>query len=92
MTTERLTTDFKSWSLPLANYQILLNGYQSWSPADLRNLRDTQVRPILEVLVKQGYDLHFPPTNAAGHWRSHHLIALVTDKGAYIGFALSAKT
>lgn len=92
MTTERLTTDFKSWSLPLANYQILLNGYQSWSPADLRNLRDTQVRPILEVLVKQGYDLQFPPTNAAGHWRSHHLIALVTDKGAYIGFALSAKT
>ncbi|GEM46167.1 glycoside hydrolase family 36 protein [Deinococcus cellulosilyticus] len=89
---EHIITAHHTWTLPLDHYDILLNGYQSWSDADLRPLSDTQTAPILEALIKQGYDIQFPPTGQAGVWRSHHLIALVTEKGAYIGFALSAKT
>ncbi|GGJ32290.1 glycoside hydrolase family 36 protein [Deinococcus roseus] len=89
---DRLTTQTHTWILPAQPYQILLNGYQSWSDADLRDLSDVQQRPILDELVKQGYDIQFPPSGEKGIWRSHHLIALITESGAYVGFALSAKT
>lgn len=83
-----------TWTLPVRNARVLINGYQSWSEAELRPISEKQARPTLDVLVRQGHDVAWPPgadDGAAGVWRSHTLIAVVGEDGSgWVGCALDA--
>ena len=85
----------RRWHIPLQNVKVLVSGYQSWSEAELRPIGDVQARPTLDVLVRQGHDVAWPPgsdrVGEAGVWRSHTLIALVGGGGdGWVGCALDA--
>lgn len=80
----------RSWTLPAApsELRVLVNGYQSWSEAELRPLTDRQPLPLMRWRHEQGHDPAFLPSGAAGVWRSHTLIALIrTDGGGWVGCA-----
>ncbi len=85
----------RRWRVPLQNARVLVSGYQSWSEAELRPLSDVQARPTLDVLIRQGHDVAWPPASdqggEAGVWRSHTLIALIAEDGSgWVGCALDA--
>lgn len=71
---------------------VLTNGYQSWSESELRPLLDTPVRAKLQWMTEQGQDPAFAPSDEAGVWRSHTLVALVREGSnrGWVGCALDA--
>ncbi|GHF49377.1 alpha-galactosidase [Deinococcus metalli] len=81
------------WTLAAdpSTLRVLTSGYQSWSEAELRFVTDTQPRALLQWMTEQGQDPAFPPSDEAGVWRSHTLIALIRpDGGGWVGCALDA--
>jgi len=82
------------WTLPLdpASTRVLVNGFQSWSEAELHPLTATQARPTLVWMQEHGHDPAFLPGTAdarPGVWRSHTLIALVRPDGSgHVGYSL----
>ncbi|PYE54465.1 glycoside hydrolase family 36 protein [Deinococcus yavapaiensis] len=93
MMTETFTAPSGTWTLTVPRARVLVSGYQSWSEAELRSLTDVQARPTLDVLVRQGHDVAWPPGDRGkpGVWRSHTLIALIAEDGSgYVGCAGNA--
>lgn len=83
----------RAWTLAVSpdTLRVLVNGYQSWSEAELRPLKDLQARPLLRWMQEQGHDPAFLPSGQAGVWRSHTLIALIRpDGGGWVGCAEDA--
>ncbi|MFD1730814.1 glycoside hydrolase family 36 protein [Deinococcus malanensis] len=83
----------RQWTLPVspAGLRVLVNGYQSWSEAELRPIEDTQATPLMRWRQEQGHDPAFLPSGAPGRWRSHTLIALIRpDGGGWVGCAQDA--
>ena len=81
----------QSWTLDLDPEQtrVLVNGFQSWSEAELQPLTARQAVPLMAWRHQQGHDPAFLPSGAAGVWRSHTLIALIRpDGGGYVGHSL----
>jgi alpha-galactosidase len=84
------------WTLDLdpSVARVLINGFQSWSEAELRPLSAVQSRPALIWMQEHGHDPAFLPGSdeeggEAGVWRSHTLIALVRPGGGgYVGSSL----
>ncbi|TDE85638.1 glycoside hydrolase family 36 protein [Deinococcus sp. S9] len=87
-------TSERSWTLPISPHElrVLVNGYQSWSEAELRALLDTPQRALFSWMIEQGQDPVFPPSGEAGVWRSHTLIALIRpDGGGWVGCLQDAR-
>ncbi|ASN82338.1 glycoside hydrolase family 36 protein [Deinococcus ficus] len=83
-----------TWTLPVhpSAVQVLTNGYQSWSEAELRPLTDLQARAAYQWMLDQGQDPAFAPTGEAGVWRSHTLIALIREDGSgWVGCLMNAR-
>ncbi len=81
----------QSWTLDLdpSQTRVLVNGFQSWSEAELQPLTAPQGRPALVWMQEHGHDPAFLPSGQAGTWRSHTLIALVRPGGGgYVGHSL----
>jgi alpha-galactosidase len=89
--TQTLNVTEARWFLP-GSYRVLVNGYQSWSEAELRNLESEQSCPNIPALIAQGHDPSFPPSGQAGVWRSHGIIALIAEDHALVGYVHSATT
>ena len=84
-------TTAQSWTLDLdpAQTRVLVNGFQSWSEAELQPLTAKQAVPLMAWRHQQGHDPAFLPSGIAGVWRSHTLIALIRpDGGGYVGHSL----
>ena len=84
-------TTAQNWTLDLnpAQTRVLVNGFQSWSEAELQPLTARQAVPLMAWRHQQGHDPAFLPSGIAGIWRSHTLIALVRpDGGGYVGHSL----
>ncbi|MBB5234146.1 glycoside hydrolase family 36 protein [Deinococcus budaensis] len=77
-------TNTHRWTLPIVpdTLRVLTNGYQSWSEAELRPLTDTPRQALFQWMTDQGQDPAFPPSDQAGVWRSHTLIALLRPDGS----------
>lgn len=81
----------QGWTLDLdpAETRVLVNGFQSWSEAELQPLTAKQAVPLMAWRHQQGHDPAFLPSGEAGVWRSHTLLALVRpDGGGYVGCSL----
>lgn len=81
------------WTIPASpdTVRVLINGYQSWSEAELRPLTDTPPRAHFQWMIDQGQDPAFPPSGEAGVWRSHTLIGLLRPDGSgWVGCLLDA--
>ena len=89
--TQTLNVVEARWFLP-GSYRVLVNGYQSWSEAELRNLESEQSCPSIPALVAQGHDPSFLPSGQAGIWRSHGIIALIGEEHSLVGYVHSALT
>ena len=53
--TQTLNVTEARWSLP-GSYRVLVNGYQSWSEAELRNPESEQSCPSIPALIAQGQE------------------------------------
>jgi hypothetical protein len=51
--TQTLNVTEARWFLS-GTYRVLVNGYQSWSEAELRNLESEQSCPSIPALIAQG--------------------------------------
>ncbi|WP_424949640.1 glycoside hydrolase family 36 protein [Deinococcus sp.] len=81
----------QSWTLALdpGQTRVLINGFQSWSEAEVQPLTAAQARPTFVWMQEHGHDPAFLPSGQAGVWRSHTLIALVRpDGGGFVGHSL----
>lgn len=88
---DALQSSGQSWTLDLdpSQTRVLVNGFQSWSEAELQPLSAVQNRPALVWMQEHGHDPAFLPSGEAGVWRSHTLIALVCPGGGgYVGHSL----
>ena len=89
--TASLETTGQGWTLALdpSQTRVLVNGFQSWSEAEVRPLTAKQAVPLMAWRHQQGHDPAFLPSGEAGVWRSHTLIALIRpDGGGYVGHSL----
>ena len=89
--TASLETTGQGWTLALDSSQtrVLVNGFQSWSEAEVRPLTAKQAVPLMAWRQQQGHDPAFLPSGEAGVWRSHTLIALIRPDGSgYVGHSL----
>ena len=89
--TVSLETTGQGWTLALdpSQTRVLVNGFQSWSEAEVRPLTAKQAVPLMAWRQQQGHDPAFLPSGEAGVWRSHTLIALIRPDGSgYVGHSL----
>jgi alpha-galactosidase len=93
--TQTITSSHHVFRLPAAPastpYRVLVNGFQSWSDAELRFLTEEQTLTTIPLFVPQGHDLGFPPSGRVGAWRSHGVIALLTPGTSYVAYTHSSR-